>query len=230
MPALKVFGHYISQPSRSVLWLLKIHNVSFEFHKVEPINGDTRKEEYKSKFPTALIPAIDDDGYCLAEGSAILQYLCEKNNWNQWWPSANDETSRKNRGKIAEYLSHYHHAERLISHRVFRPVVEEMMFKKPLDRVEQVKRVEYAQHKVQKFANVFLSDAEFVNGMTTPTIADLVAYSEIAQLRQIGVISKFDAPAVQSWCDRMQQIPHHDDVHKSLIKMGEVISANQKIV
>jgi glutathione S-transferase len=37
------------------------------------------------KFPTALIPAIDDNGFYLAEGSAILQYLCEKNGYNQWF-------------------------------------------------------------------------------------------------------------------------------------------------
>merc|ERR1711923_235669 len=92
---LKVYGHYISQPARSVLWLLKIHSVRFEFIKTDPIRGDTQKSDFAAKFPLQRIPAIQDDDITitnatngsttttttpltLAESSAIMIYLCEK--------------------------------------------------------------------------------------------------------------------------------------------------------
>ena len=70
---IKLYGHYASQPARSVMWLLKIHNQPFEFIKVEPLAGGTQKEEFKTKFPTKMIPALDDDGFYLSESTAIMQ-------------------------------------------------------------------------------------------------------------------------------------------------------------
>ncbi|GMH82728.1 hypothetical protein TL16_g09358 [Triparma laevis f. inornata] len=92
---LKLYGHWVSQPARSVLWLLHLNNkqigADFEFKKVEPMNGDTRKSEFTTLFPTAKSPAIhepDNNDFKLAEGSAIMQYLCDKNEWENWYPSS----------------------------------------------------------------------------------------------------------------------------------------------
>ena len=67
----KLYGHYVSQPSRSILWLLKMKNAPFEFVTLDPVKGDTKTAEYTSKFPTALIPGIEDNGFYLAEGNCI---------------------------------------------------------------------------------------------------------------------------------------------------------------
>lgn len=221
---LVVYGHYVSQPSRAVLWLLKIHNHPFEFRKVEPLAGDTRKDEFRNKFPTALAPAIDDDGFCLAEGSAVMQYLCEKHGWAQWWPIGQSESERRKRAKIAEYLSHHHHSDRLISHKIIRPYLEEVFFKKPTNSHDFEKRDAFARKSIGKFQDTFLRETDFVNNQTQPTIADLVAYTEIGQLLHLNILSSFDEfPRVKCWGERMQAIPCHDDVHKTARKVGEMI-------
>lgn len=37
--------------------------------------GGTRHPDFLAKFPTATVPAIDDDGFLLAECTAILRYM-----------------------------------------------------------------------------------------------------------------------------------------------------------
>lgn len=222
---LILYGHYVSQPSRAVLWLLKIHHLPFDFKKVEPLAGDTRKDDFKTCFPTGLAPAIDDNGFYLAEGSAIMQYLCEKNEWTQWWSLANSEKERQRRAKISEYLSHHHHSDRLISHRIVRPYLEEVFFNKPSSAEEFEKRRLFATKSLRKFQEVFLRDGDFVNGQAQPTIADLVAYTEIGQLLHLNILPSFqEYPTTSRWVERMRALPFHDDVHKTARKVGDMIS------
>jgi glutathione S-transferase len=224
MSKLVVYGHYVSQPSRAVLWLLKLNNHPFEFKKVEPLAGDTRKDEFKHKFPTGLAPAIDDDGFCLAEGSAVMKYLCEKHGWTQWWSLGQSESEIRKRAKISEYLSHHHHSDRLISHKIVRPYLEEVFFNKPTNSQDFEKRRAFARKSVQKFQETFLKETEFVNGQTQPTIADLVAYTEIGQLLHLNILPSFDEfPRAKNWVGKMQDIPSHDDVHKTARKVGEMV-------
>lgn len=226
---LIVYGHFISQPSRAVLWLLKINEYPHDFKKLEPIRGDTKKEEYVKFYPTAQVPAIDDQGFHLAEGSAIMQYLCEKNNWNQWWPSSNSEQDLKKRAKIAEYLSYHHHGDRLISHRVMRPILEEVFGGKPAVAADWKKREEFACRSIQKFQDIFLKNSDYVNGFDHPTIADLTAYTEIAQLHQLKIMSNFEQfPATKSWMEKVATLPYHDDIHRTACKAGEMVAQYRK--
>lgn len=222
--SLTVYGHYVSQPSRAVIWLLKMNEIDFQFKKVEPISGESRREPYKSMFPTCLIPGLDDNGFYLAEGSAIMQYICEKHGLEQWWPSgSSDPIKMQKRAKIAEYLSHFHHSTRLISHKVIRPRFDELFANKPLVEGEEAKRQEFAVKNLKTFASTFLADGKFVNGMDQPSIADLAAYCEIGQLTAMHMFSTFEIiPEVQVWAKKMQQLPHHDDVHQALFKMGNI--------
>mmetsp|Transcript_13505 Transcript_13505/g.20290 ORF Transcript_13505/g.20290 Transcript_13505/m.20290 type:complete len:252 (+) Transcript_13505:113-868(+) len=219
-----VYGHYVSQPSRAVLWLLKMHDHPFDFVKVEPLAGDTKKPDFKSLFPLSLAPAINDNGFYLAEGSAIMQYLCEKNNWEQYWPIANDTQTRQRRARIAEYLSHHHHSTRLISHRVMRPYLQEIFgMAQPSDDAAKTKRKELALKMVGKFEKTFLSQGKFVSGMSEPTIADILAYCEVYQLVSSKLLSSLDDHSTaKAWCEEMQKLPYHDDVHRTVTKVGEI--------
>jgi glutathione S-transferase len=227
---LVVFGHYVSQPSRAVLWLLKINNCPFEFKKVEPLKGETRMAEFKKMFPTGLAPAIDDNGFYLAEGSAILQYLCEKNDWTQWWSICPSIPARIERAKVSEYLSHHHHSDRLISHQIVRPYLEEVFFNKQSDPQARDKRREFALKSVKKFQDTFLKDGQFVNELKHPTIADLVAYTEIGQLLHLKILPSFEEfPHTQSWVEKMKGLPFHDDVHQTTCKVGLMIENSRQL-
>ena len=57
--------------------------------------------------------------------------------------------------------------------------------------------------------------------MESPTIADLIAYTEYAQVVQIGVCNFSSLPIMNSWLNNMSKLPEHDNVHKSIIKLGK---------
>ena len=220
-----VYGHYVSQPSRSVLWLLKIHDQPHEFIKIDVLKGEARLEPYKSKFPTQLIPGLDDNGFTLAEGSAIMQYLCEKYRWDQWWPTGSDIATCHKRAKISEFLSSHHHTTRLISHKIGRPLFVSGFIseEKMLENAKEANKI------LKRFGNAFLENGNYVNGMDTPTIADLVAYSEIGQIRHFDILPSLDGhPLVKEWTERMKRLPYYDDVHKSNLKLGQILRDKRK--
>lgn len=59
---LTIYGHWVSQPSRAIMWILNMKNIPFKFVETSPQTGDTRKPEYLAKFPTHTIPAMECDG------------------------------------------------------------------------------------------------------------------------------------------------------------------------
>ena len=222
---IKLYGHYASQPARSVIWLLKIHNQQFEFIKVEPLAGGTKKEEYKSKFPTALIPAIDDNGFYLTESTAIMQYLCEKYKYSNYWSIAPEFS--KTRAKLSEYLFYHHTNVRKISELMVYKTFQEKFFKKKWDADEKLTAQQQTIPILEKFENIFLtpnSTHPFVQGMPHPTIADLAAYSEIAQLHHLNLMTldPLQFPKINNWLQQMSKLPSHDDVHQTVIKIGSM--------
>lgn len=74
----------------------------YDFVKVDPMRGEHRTAEYRSKFPVSLIPALEDGNLRICESAAILTYLCDKNAWRDWLP-----TDLERRARINQYL-HWH--------------------------------------------------------------------------------------------------------------------------
>ncbi|GMI15603.1 hypothetical protein TrVE_jg30 [Triparma verrucosa] len=218
---LRLYGHWVSQPARSVLWLLHMKDKAigrdFDFHKVEPMKGDTRKSSFTDLFPTARSPAIhepDNNDFKLAEGSAILQYLCEKNNWEDWYPSSDLQS----RARVNEYLSSHHTTSRRCTLKVFHPVMMSIM-KPEGPAVDYAALEAVSQKEANRFSSSWLQNGPFVGGFEAPTIADLFAYTEFAQIPQMDIFEKYDDDRVEEWLARMRELPHHDDVHRSLFKL-----------
>lgn len=76
MSKLKIYGVPRSRAFRT-LWLAK--EVGLEYEHI-PVNftGDNKKPEYLAVNPMGQVPAIDDDGFKLAESMAINLYLAKK--------------------------------------------------------------------------------------------------------------------------------------------------------
>lgn len=220
---LKVYGHYASQPARSLLWLLAIKKLPFEFIKVEPMGGGTRNPEYKAKFPTGLVPAIDDNGFLLAESSAIMQYLCEKHDWNDFWPLGNSTQDIQQRAKLNEYLSHHHHSTRLLTIKCARELFLSLFVKKDvMDGPTRQQVHDNALKFASEFERKFLKPNLYIGGSTIPTIADLAAYTEVAQMEQLGLARYENMPVLRSWLDRVSNLPEHDNVHQTVLKIAQM--------
>lgn len=164
---------------------------------------------------------MEDEGFFLTESSAILQYICEKHNLNDWWPTKPEDL--KARAKVSEYLSYHHNSTRRISATVAFPVFQQTFFKKPWDPVEKARGIQKAEEIITNFERIFLrSENVYINGFKTPTIADLLAYSEIGQLHQLKImnVNKDKNPRLSSWISRIEKLPFHDDIHQTVTKIG----------
>mmetsp|Transcript_7809 Transcript_7809/g.16308 ORF Transcript_7809/g.16308 Transcript_7809/m.16308 type:complete len:229 (-) Transcript_7809:8-694(-) len=218
-PALKVYGHWVSQPARSVLWLLKIKGLPFAFEKVDPMGGGTRTPSYKKLFPTAKAPAIVDGSFALAEGSAIMCYLCDKHGWDDWYPPG-----LESRAVVNSYLSSHHTTSRNVTRKVFHPVVSHSTASGSRGP-DLPSLLGYAEEAGAAFSSQWLGAGAYVGGFDSPTVADLMAYCEFAQVPQMKLMGRYEDERLEGWMERMRGVECHDDVHRSIRKLGDLRTA-----
>ena len=100
---MELYGHMVSQPTRSVVWLCMINDLQYDLKKRDPLSGETQSKEYLAMNPTGLIPTLKDGDFVLFECNAIMIYLCEKYKWTQWYPA--DLVTRSKVCIVREYSS-----------------------------------------------------------------------------------------------------------------------------
>ena len=162
---LTVYAFSISQPARAVIWLLEIKNATYNLKVTRP-HTDTENPEYYNIAPTGRIPAIDDDGFKLIESHAILEYLCDKNGWGDYYPR-----DAATRATISQYL-HWHHANmRRVTLDVWGPIFFAVIRKQKVPSVVDPLPSDVA-FALQLFDVFFLKDKKFIAGGDQPTIAD----------------------------------------------------------
>ncbi|GMH61805.1 hypothetical protein TrRE_jg11418 [Triparma retinervis] len=229
--ALTIYGHWVSQPARACLWLMRLNDKAFNFEKVEPLLGGTRTPEYKSLFPTGKAPGLVDGDFKLSEGTAIATYMCEKENWTKWLGGE----CLQSRALVNSYLSSHHTTSRNITMKVFHPAMMGVLNQEtPFTEELRDKAGKVMERENKKFADTWLPGlgsrgyGGFVAGLHEPTIADLFAYCEFAQAKQMGIVGGKWDKRVEEWMDRVQRIEHHDDVHRSLFKLRDVYLANEE--
>ena len=98
---LELYGHLMSQPSRSLIIYCKLSNIPYNFHNIEFLTArDNMTDEYAKIHPFQEIPAILHGKYNLWESAAIVTYLADAYNLdNQWYPK-----DIKQRGLVNAYL------------------------------------------------------------------------------------------------------------------------------
>jgi glutathione S-transferase len=223
--SIKLYGHFFSQPTRSVVWLLKNNNITFDFIKVDPSNDDTKQINYISKFPTALAPAIDDNGFYLAESSAIMIYLCNKYQLNKWFPLDSTITAIQQRAKINEYLSYHHLTSRYLTINIARPFIRSLTSGTKWSRQNADMHTDTIINTAKQFQSIFLNSGAYVNGISHPTIADLLAYPEYAQISQLGIFDyndNSDLEVFNKWLSNMSKLPEHDNIHQTVFKVAKM--------
>lgn len=75
---MKFYYHPVSTACRPVMLLAADANISLDLVLVDLFTGAHLKPEYAAINPCKQVPYLDDDGFGLSEGSAILKYLADK--------------------------------------------------------------------------------------------------------------------------------------------------------
>ena len=78
---MKLYDYYRSTACYRVRIALNLKNINYEKILVHLINngGEQHQSEYRALNPQGLIPTLDENGHCLTQSLAIIEYLDEIN-------------------------------------------------------------------------------------------------------------------------------------------------------
>ena len=220
MPPLILYAFPISQPARAVTWLLEIKGLAYEYKTTQP-HTDTEKPEFWKVAPTGRIPAINDDGFILFESNAIMQYLCNKHKWTDYYPE-----NYQSRALVDQYM-HWHHTNlRLVTLEVWAPIFFATIRKQTIPKVTDP-LPSSVQFSLRLFDDFFLGGKKkYIAGESSPTIADIAAYCELDQIALSKMFDLTPYTNITAWMDNMRRLPKHDEVRVPLSKsMARLMSA-----
>ena len=163
-----------------------------ELIDVDMAGGEHKSEAFLAMNPFGQVPVLDDDGTIVGDSNAILVYLAESRQAEDWYPR-----DPKTRAEIQRWLSVAANeiangpaAARLVT-----------VFGAKLDHAQTLKIAAALLDKMEGQ----LAKRPFLVG-DSPTIADIAGYSYIAHAPEGGVdLSPF--PAVRAWLDRIEALP-----------------------
>lgn len=79
--------HLNNSRSQRILWLLEELGADYEIVAYQrDATTNLAPPELKGPHPLGKSPLIEDDGLCVAESGAIIQYLCERHGGEAWLP------------------------------------------------------------------------------------------------------------------------------------------------
>lgn len=202
MSDLKVYGHIISQPVKSVLAFLKLSNIEYTFEVVDLLNGGNLKEEYTQINPYQAVPAIVHNGFNVWESAAIIAYIAESYNVdNQWYPK-----DLKIRARINAYF-HWHHqnTREPIMNFLIGKMLAPKLYGKPELTEEQEVPLRAAVNEFLGNLKWTIASTRYVARSEHPTIADIFAFNELAPIS--GLVNLDEHPEVKSWFLEIAAIP-----------------------
>ncbi len=75
---MKIYGVPLSVHTRKIIGAARLKNIPFELLPVVPVIPGNPPPNWRELSPLGLIPAIEDEGFRLADSTAILHYLERK--------------------------------------------------------------------------------------------------------------------------------------------------------
>lgn len=216
---LKLYFDLLSQPSRALYILLKQSKVPFQACPVALRNGEHLSDEYKenvSRFQK--VPAIENNGFKLAESVAIIRYLAREFNIpDNFYPK--DST---NQAKVDEYLEWQHNNTRAFCALYFQKkwLMPLLSGQTPTDK-EIAPFFKRMSDCLDNIETLWLADSNFIVGNTL-SAADIWAACEIEQPRIAGYDPRQGRPKLSAWLDRVKEAanPAYDEAHAILNKMA----------
>ncbi len=88
-----------SQHARRIVSLLEENNLPYQVRHVAMDTNEHLSAEFLNINPNHQVPILQEGDFYLSESNAILRYLCNKHELNNWYPH-----EAKARAKVDQWL------------------------------------------------------------------------------------------------------------------------------
>ena len=195
-----IHGSVLSPFVRKVALVAAEKNIEIEKKDLNPFTPPANFDEIS---PLRRIPILEDDGYFLADSSAIVAYLDALQPMPALLPSA--PKARGHALWIEEYADTALASD--IGLGVFRPAVINPMMGKPIDLDAIKKALTVTLPPRFAYLNTQIEGKEWFAG-TEMGVADIAVYSQIVSLLHTGHLPDADGyPSLMTHFDKMKARP-----------------------
>ncbi|MET4694921.1 glutathione S-transferase family protein [Endozoicomonas lisbonensis] len=190
-----VYGDIQSGNCYKIKLLTSLLGIEHQWVDVDILNDETQTKSFLEKNPVAKIPVLElDDGRCLSESNAILNYLA---NGSDLLPDDRFQYAKVQQWQFFEQYSH----EPYIA--VARFIAKYLGL--PDSRREEYQSKQEGGHKALTVMEQQLNTSPFLTGeaITTADIS-LYGYTHVAHE---GGFDLSAYPAVQGWLEQIRSLP-----------------------
>jgi len=191
----KVYGDYNSGNCYKIKLMLNLLGAEYEWVPVDILKGETETEAFLAKNPNGKIPVLElEDGTCLWESNAILNFLAEGT------PYLLTEPRLRTQMLQWQFFEQYSHEPTLAVARFI-----QFYLGLPEERMEEYHSLHRRGNKALKVMEQQLLRTPFLVGDNF-SIADIALYAYTHVADQGGFdLAQF--PAIQAWLARVKQQP-----------------------
>ena len=196
---LKVYGDYNSGNCYKIKLMLHLLGLEYQWFAVDILKGETETPEFLAKNPNGKVPVLElelEDGTCLWESNAILNYLADG---SEFLPS---EPRLRTQVLQWQFFEQYSHEPYIAVARFI-----QLYLGLPEERLEEYRKLQKRGYKALDVMEQQLARTPYLVG-DHYSIADvtLYAYTHVADQ---GGFDLSGYPGIQAWLQRVASHPRH---------------------
>ncbi|MDH1262888.1 glutathione S-transferase family protein [Pseudomonas sp. GD03944] len=193
----KVYGDHRSGNCYKVKLMLHLLDLPYEWVPIDILRGETQSEAFLAKNPNGKIPVLElEDGTCLWESNAILNFLADKSDFLPTEPRLRTQVLQW------QFFEQYSH-EPYVAVARFIQLYQGM----PEERREEYLVCQARGYKALKVMEKQLQRTPYLVG-DHYSIADIALYA-YTHVADEGGFDLGAYPAVRAWLERVASHPRH---------------------
>ena len=194
---LKVYGDYNSGNCYKIKLMLHLLGLEYEWQSVDILNGETETPAFLAKNPNGKVLVLElEDGTCLWESNAILNYLADGSEFLPTEPRLRTQVLQW------QFFEQYSHEPYIAVARFI-----QFYLGLPQARIEEYRALQKRGYKALDVMEQQLARTPYLVGEHY-SIADVTLYAYTHVAHQGG----FDLaayPSIQAWLARVASHPRH---------------------
>lgn len=196
---ITLYYHPASAPCLKVHYFLAESGLPFEASLVRLDQGEHRSAQFQKLNPLMKVPVVMDHTGTYVESNAIIRYLAQAHQKDEWYPSATRE--RYEVDMWTDFIS-FHvnaHLQTVVGQLLFNP-----MFGRPIDQKVVQERIQLAMPNLEVLDKHLMNRRLIVGAH--PTLADLNLLSFLPMMTTRGV-PMGEIPFVERWLKGLMSRP-----------------------